>query len=157
MNLVFLEIFRVLRNELFLSMQEIQDLERSVDRCFFKSWERFTQRVRERGGLTWSSWLMINHWPFLTWLARDKKSMEVSLNWSELSQGSPVLTGFSSNLRLNGTGWWWGSTLAMFSGVFRKILWSVRVGKAIFILSLVVRKEVCNRLSIMVFIVDNDD
>ena len=31
------------------------------------------------------------------------------------------------------------------------------MGNAIFILSLVVRKEVCNRLSIMVFIVDNYD
>ena len=31
------------------------------------------------------------------------------------------------------------------------------MGKAISILSLVVRKEVCNRLSIMVFIVDNYD
>ena len=36
-NLVFLENFSIIRNEFLLSMQEIQDLERSVDRCLLKS------------------------------------------------------------------------------------------------------------------------
>ena len=59
-SLVFLQNFRLLWNELLLSLQEIQNLKRSVDRCCFKSGEWFAQCVRERGGLTWSVWLMIN-------------------------------------------------------------------------------------------------